>query len=184
MSNECNFQNGYCFLEWNLSYGRIPQLSGLWGRRKVRGEGFNNTWNEVVVAAGLLIIVPSWLQLTGSSVLCLEEVVKGSQTSCTQQVCLTHLQLGQSECVRVCVALEGKVNPFLCKQSHHTGQNTFQPPPPPPPVCKVVWCGNSRGWGFGSNPDGASESRWRKTCSTLIWLHITHVTRTHDSPQA
>lgn len=82
----------------------------------------------MVVVAGRLIIVPSWLQLTGSSVLCLEEVVTGSQTSCTQQVCLTHLQLGQSECVRVCVALEGKVNPFLCKQSHHTGQNTFQPP--------------------------------------------------------
>lgn len=124
--------------------------------RKVRGEGFNNTWNEVAVAAGRLIIVPSWLQLTGSSVLCLEEVVTGSQTSCTQQVCLTHLQLGQSQCVRVCVALEGKVNPFLCKQSHHTGQNTFQPPPPKKTLQFVRWSdeGTEEGWGFGWGPDG------------------------------
>lgn len=114
-------------------------------------DGSNNTWNEVpVVAAGRLIIVPHWLQLTGSSVLCLQEVVTGSQTSCTQQVCLTHLQPGQgpSVCLRVCVALQGKVNPFLCKQSHHTAQNTFQPLHHHPPshnlqFSKVVSCGNS-----------------------------------------
>ncbi|TNN23111.1 hypothetical protein EYF80_066772 [Liparis tanakae] len=41
--------------------------------------------NEVAAAAGRLIIVPSWLQLTGASVLWTEEVVTGSQTSCTQQ---------------------------------------------------------------------------------------------------
>lgn len=82
-------------------------------------------------------------------------------------------------CVHVCVALKGKVNPFLCKQSHHTGQNTFQTPPPPhtqPPVCKVVWCGNSKeGGGLAAAQTEASEARWRKTCSTLIYLHCTHV---------
>lgn len=131
-------------------------------RRIVRGEGFNNTLNEVAVAAGLLIIVPSWLQLTGSSVLCLEEVVKGSQTPCTQQVCLTHLRLGQ--CVRVCVALEGKVNPFLCKRSHHTGQNTFQPPPPLPCVQCARWSdvGTAENGGLAAvqtGPPGPDEGK-------------------------
>lgn len=134
--------------------------------------------NEVAVVAGRLIIVPSWLQLTGSSVLCLEEVVKGSQTSCTQQVCLTHLQLGQSECVHVCVWHWGARSTHFSANNHITqGKiHSYPPAPPPlPPVCKVVWCGSSGGWRFGSGPEWASESRWRKTCSTLIWLHITHV---------
>lgn len=123
-------------------------------------EGSNNTWNEVaVVAAGRLIIVPHWLQLTGSSVLCLQEVVTGSQTSCTQQVCLTHLQPGQgpSVCLRVCVALQGKVNPFLCKQSHHTGQNTFHPPTPLHNLQFVRWShvrtAERVGWRVGYSPD-------------------------------
>lgn len=127
-----------------------------------------------VALAGRLIIVPSWLQLIGSSVLCLEEVVKGCQTSCTQQLCLTHLQ---RECVHVCVALEGKVKPFLCKQSHHTGQNTFLPPPR---LQFVRWpdVGNSGGWG------GWQRSRrcfWIQMKENLFHINMTsYYTRYRD----
>lgn len=161
-----------------LIYNLIAQLFGVCSG-KVRGKGFNNTWNEVVVVvvvAGRLIIVPSWLQLTGSSVLCLEEVVKGSQTSCTQQVCLTHLQLGQSGCVCACVCgIIGQGQP-ISLQTITSHRAKYIPTPPQPPVCKVVWCGNSgEGGGLAAVQTEASEARWRKTCSTLIWLHFTHV---------
>lgn len=92
----------------------------------------------VVVVAGQLIIVPSWLQLTGSSVLCLEEVVTGSQTSCTQQVCLTHLQLGQSVCVCVCVWHYRARSSHFSANNHITQGKIHSNPPPQPPVCKVV----------------------------------------------
>lgn len=97
-------------------------------------EGSNNTWNEVaVVAAGRLIIVQHRLQLTGSSVLCLQEVMTGSQTSCTQQVCLTHLQLGQSPsmCLRVCVCGitgQGQPIPLQTITSHRAKYIPTLPP--------------------------------------------------------
>lgn len=170
---------------WDLTLQAcIPELLGACRRKREReGKGFNNTWNEVVVAAGRLIIVPSWLQLTGSSVLCLEEVVKRSQTSCTQQVCHTHLQLDQTECVW---HQRARSTHFSANNHITQGKIHSNPPTAPhlPPGCKAVWCGNRGGWGVGSGPDGASESRWRKTCSTLIWLHITHVSETLLSAQA
>lgn len=79
---------------------------------------------------------------------------------------------GASVCMSVCMcvlALEGKVNPFLCKQSHHTGQNTFQPPQFP--TYKVLWFGNREEWG------GGGGSRWKRACSTFMWLHIPYVSK-------
>lgn len=145
---------------------------------KVRSDGFNNTWNEVAAVAGRLITVPSWLQLTGSSVLCLEEVVTGSQTSCTQQVCLTHLQLGRSgrACVCVCVWHYRARSTHFSANNHITQGKIHSTTPPQPPVCKVVWCGNcGEGGGLAAVQTEASWARRRKTWSTLIWLHSTYV---------
>lgn len=82
---------------------------------------------------------------------------------------------------------QGQPIPLQTITSHRA---KYIPTNPPLPVCKAVWCGKSGGWagvgwgGFGSGPDGASESRWRKTCSPLIRLHITHVRETPLSAQA
>lgn len=78
-------------------------------------------------------------------------------------------------CACVC-GIKGQGQPISLQTITSHRAKYIPTPSPQPPVCKVVWCGNSRDHGgLAAVQTEASEARWRETCSTLIWVHFTHV---------